>query len=241
MKTFDVYNNKNQAVRDAYEMLAANIHINNIQKNIKTIVLTSCNPEEGKTSLAIGLAVAMANSGWKVLLIDADMRKPMVAKRLNKGVQLGLSDYLSGRMALNEVISETNINNFYYLSSGTDLKNPISLISSNRFESLITKGHKEYDFVLFDTPALSSVVDGALLASKADATLFVVKMGFTKIPNLKRAKEKLENLNAKILGVVLNNVKKREYKKHFGSYDYFFNSERFLNNPKGQSNRKIKK
>lgn len=236
MKTFNVYNNDNQAVRDAYEMLAANIHINNSQKSLKTIVLTSCNPLEGKTSLAIGLSVAMANSGWKVLLVDADMRKPAAAKRLNKDTKLGLSDYLAKNIELHEVINDTNISRFNYLSCGRDTLNPVGLISSARFEELMEIAPQEYDFVLFDTPALTSVSDGALVASKASASLLVVKMGSTKLPNLKRVKEQLENLNASILGVVLNYVKKKDYKEHLGSYDYFFNSDRFLRKTEVQRN-----
>ena len=230
IKVFDIYDNNNQAVRDAYEMIAANIHISNIEKKVKTIVLTSCNPKEGKTSLAISLSVAMANSGWRVLLIDADMRKPTAAKRLNEGTEHGLADFLAGKAELCDVIRETNIILLNYLSCGSENPNLIGLICSARFEELMEKVRQEYDFVLFDTPALESVVDGALIASKADAYLLVVKSGFTKLPSLVRAKEQLDSLNASILGVVLNKVKKIDYKKHLSFYNYFFNSERFIKN-----------
>jgi capsular exopolysaccharide family len=194
--------------------------------------VTSHNPGEGKTSLAIGLSVAMANSGWRVLLIDADMRKPVAAKRLSEDTQPGLSDYLTGRIDLKDIIRETNITNFYFVSCGSDILNPIGLLSSARFEEIMQKLHEAYDFVLFDTPALASVVDGAMVASKVDASLLIVKMGSTKLPDLKRAKEQLQNFNSCILGVVLNKVKKRDYKLHYGSYDYFFKSERFFKNKK---------
>ncbi len=234
-KTFNVYKNENQAVQDAYAMLTANIHISNNQNMLKSFVLTSCNPEEGKTSLAINLSITMANSGWKVLLVDADMRKPTAAKRLNEGSLIGLSDYLAGDVEFIDAHCETNIPNFTYLSCGNDYPNPIGLLCSVRFEELMDKVRNEYDFVLFDTPALASVVDGAIVASKVDATLLIVKMGFTSLTNLKRIKEQLDNLNVNILGVVLNKVKKRDYKMYFQSYNYFFNSKRFLNNKKGKS------
>lgn len=234
-KTFNVYDNENQAVQDAYAMLTANIHIYNSQNTLKTFALTSCNPEEGKTSLAISLAITMAHSGLKVLLVDADMRKPTAAKRLNKGSVFGLSDYLTGDVELSDALCETNIRNLTYLASGKDHPNPIGLICSVRFEELRDKGRNEYDFVLFDTPALTSVMDGALVASKVDATVLIVKMGLTTLTSLKRVKEQLENLNATILGVVLNRVKKRDYKLYFGSYNYFFNSKRFFNKKKWKS------
>jgi len=235
-KTFNVYNNVNQAVQDAYAMLTANIYISNDQQPLKTLVMTSCNPEEGKTSLAISLAITMAQSDWKVLLIDADMRKPTAAKRLNEESKLGLSDYLSEKVEFDDVLSETNIPNFTYCSCGNDHRNPIGLLCSARFEELVEKVKNEYDIVLFDTPALTSVVDGAIVASKVDATLLVVKMGVTNLTSLKRVKEQLEKLNANILGVVLNKLKKRDYKTYFGSYNYFFNSKRFFKKKKKKLN-----
>ncbi|MDR3541179.1 MAG: CpsD/CapB family tyrosine-protein kinase [Desulfosporosinus sp.] len=230
MKTFDVYDNANQAVQEAYAMLTTNILINDSPEMYKTFALTSCNPEEGKTSLAISLAIMLAQSGGKVLLVDADMRKPTAAKRLNKGSVFGLSDYLAEKVDLNDVLSETNITNFTYCACGNDHRNPIGLLYSSRFEELVNKVENEYDIVLFDTPALSSVADGAIVASKVDATLLVVKMGLTTLTSLKRIKEQLEKLNVNILGVVLNKVKKHDYTRYFGSYNYFFNSKRFFNN-----------
>jgi capsular exopolysaccharide synthesis family protein len=236
-KTFNLYNNSNKAVINAYEMLTANIHICNSQKELRTFVFTSCNPKEGKTSLAISLAITMANSGWKVLLVDADLRKPSTAKRLNIGSIFGLSDYLKGDLGISDIVYKTNLANLYYIACGYNNTNPIELLCSVRFEELINEARREYDFVLFDTPALASVLDGALVASKVDAALLVVKMGLTTLTSLKRIKEHLENLNVKILGVILNNVKKRDYKLYFESYNYFFGSRRNLINKKTKMNK----
>ncbi len=229
---FNVYEHKNQAVREAYAMLTANIHISDSQNGLKTFALTSCNPKEGKTSLAISLSIAIAHAGWNVLLIDADMRKPIAAKRLNVGSELGLSDYLEGNVKLYEVLRKTNITNFTYCSCGNENLNPVRLLCSARFKELVGKVRNDYDMVLFDTPALCSVGDGAIIASKVDATLLAVKVGLTTLTSLERVKEQLEKLNVNVLGVVLNKVKKRDYKIHFRSYNYFFNSNRFLKNRK---------
>jgi len=227
-KKFNLYNNENQVVQDAYDILTANIHISNEQNRVKTLALTSCNPAEGKTSLAISLSITMANSGWKVLFVDSDMRKPPAAKRLNYGSIFGFSDYLTGDVELDDALSESNIKNLTYFSCGNSHPNPIGLLCSLRFEELKNEVQDKYDFVLFDTPALTSVIDGALIASKVDATILVVKMGLTTLDTLSRVKEQLENVNATILGVVLNKLKKRDYKLYLKSYNYFFNSERFL-------------
>ena len=227
-KIFNVYNSNNQAVQDAYAMLTANIHINNKYKTMKTFTILSVNPKEGKTSLEINLAVSMAQSGWKVLLVDADMRKPKAAKRLNDESMIGLSDYLTGEMRFESTLSQTNITNLTYLSCGSDHPNPIGLLCSARFEELMNIVKKEYDMVLFDTPALASVADGGLVAAKTDTTILVAKMGVTTVTALQRAKEHLESLNVSILGVVLNRVKKRDYKLYYGSYNYFFKPKRFF-------------
>lgn len=216
-----VYDNPNKVVQDAYDMLTAKIHINNSQKKIKTLAITSCRSGEGKTSLSISLAISIAHSGWKVLLIDSDMRKPTASKRLNKDTQLGLSDYLARKENLNKVISETNITNLSYLACGSDCLNPVELLCSFSFQEMIEHINKQYDFVLFDTPAMESVADATIIASKVDATLLVVETGVTSLKNIKRNKEQLESLNASILGVVLNKMKKTEYKRYFSSYNYF--------------------
>lgn len=228
IKTFNIYNHDNQAVQNAYEMLTANIYISNSENVMKTFVLTSCNPKEGKTSLAISLVIAIAHSGWKVLLVDADMRKPSAAKRLNQGTLIGLSDYLTDNMELEDALCATNIPNLTYLACGSDNTNQVGLLGSVRFDELMKKVRSDYDYVIFDTPALASVMDGALVASKADATIVVVNMGLTTFTSLKRVKEQFSISKVKVLGVVLNKVKKRDYKLYYEAYNYFFNSQRFL-------------
>lgn len=228
-KVFNIYNRENQTVQDAYAMLAASIHLKSSTKNIKSVVITSCKPGVGKTSMAISLSVTMTKSGWKVLLIDADMRKPTKAKRLNKDSTLGLTDYLAGDIELEEAVYNTNIHNLTYISCGEKHKNPIGLLCSARFDEMMDKLKREYDFIIFDTPALTSVADASLMAAKSDTTLLVVEMGVSNLLMLKRAKEQLEKVNAHILGVVLNKVKKRVYVSYYESYNYFFNPKKFLN------------
>jgi protein-tyrosine kinase len=231
-KTFNVYNEENKAVQDAYAMLTANIHLNGNQHKIKTLVLTSCKPRVGKTSIAISLAMTMAGSGWKVLLVDGDLRRPSAGKLLSGDSLLGLSDYLTGETELSEALCKTNINNLTFLHSGGNRQNPIGLLCSPRFEEMNVVTRSEYDFVIYDTPALSSVVDASLFASKADATLLVVELGQTSIDSLKPAKEQLEKVNANIMGVILNKVKKNDYKKFFGAFDYFMDGQKFIRNNK---------
>lgn len=237
-KTFHVYDQDNQAVQDAYAMLTANIHLNEREHRYKTLALTSCKPRVGKTTIAISLAIAMAGAGWKVLLVDGDMRKPPSDKRLGDESLLGLSDYLAGEAELRDTLCRTNIHNLTYLHGGESRQNPIGLLCSTRFEELSRVAKEEYHFVVFDTPALSSVVDASLIAARVDATLLVVEMGETSLDSLVPAKEQLEKVNANIMGIVLNKVKKYDYKKYFGSFDYFldnkFATRKGLNRPVGK-------
>ena len=244
-KTFNMSVYENQAVLNAYEMLTTNIYISRKQKMVKSIVLTSCNPQEGKTTIATSLAIILAHSGWQVLLVDANMRSFSAAKRLNNrsfaGLSdymrnmrnfsavkrlnnrsfAGLSDYLTKAVQLEEALSETNITNLTYLACGSDFSNPIGLLYSARFEELMKKVRSEYDFVIFDTPALASVNDGLLVASRADAAVLVVKMGRTRLTSIARRKEQLEQLDIKFLGILLNQVKKHDYEKYFEYYNYY--------------------
>lgn len=236
-KTFNVYNHENRAVQDAYAMLTANIHLSGNDKSNKSLAITSCKPKVGKTSIAITLAITMARSGWKVLLVDGDMRRPIEGKRLGgnslgEDSLVGLSEYLSGGYKLSDVLCQTNIENLSYLYSGENDKNPIGLLCSTRFEELNSKVKEEYDYIIFDTPSLSSVVDASLIAAKVDATLLVVELGETSINSLRPAKQQLEKVNANILGVVLNKVKKNDYKKFLGAFDYFMDARKFKNKSK---------
>jgi capsular exopolysaccharide synthesis family protein len=229
-KTFNLYKLDSQIVHDAYSLLTANIHFSN-QGEAKhhSFAITSCTPCSGKTTLTINLALTMAKLGWRVLLVDADMRKPATAKRLNDQAALGLSDYLSGEANLNDTLCSTNITNLNYLSCGNNNTNPIGLLCSSRFDEFAKTVNEQYDVILFDTPALASEVDGALVAAKTDATILIAVMGETSLATMKRAKDQLEKSNANILGVVLNRLKKKDYKRYFESYSYFYNTKQFFN------------
>lgn len=231
-KTFNVYNEENLAVQDAYAMLTANIHLSGSENPIKSLAIASCKPKVGKTSISISLAITMARLGWKVLLVDGDMRRPVTGKRLSGESLLGLSDYLLGDYELNNVLCQTNITNLTFLHSGNNEANPIGLLCSTKFEELNKITKEQFDYIIFDTPSLSTVVDASLIASKVDATLLVVEIGETSINSLRPAKQQLDKANANLLGVVLNKVKKNDYKKFFGAFDYFRDGEKFKNKNK---------
>jgi len=215
------YFNKSQAVKDAYSMLTNNIFLKIEQQNIRSLVVTGCTPKVGNTTLAFNLAVAMTDMLDRVLLVDADMRSAPKNKLLKDTSLCGMTEVLSGEAELGEVLCATCVDNLKYLPCGKNIYNPMSILCSNSFENFLWWLESQFDLVIIDTPSLSCVGDASIIASKADAALLVVELGRTKLLTLKHCKEQLEKVNASILGVVFNIVKRNDYKRYFESYNYF--------------------
>lgn len=226
-RNFNVYDEDNKAVQEAYALLTANLHFSNSASPMKTLAIASFGPNVGRTTVAINLAISMAKSGRQTLLLDTDMRKPRKVKRLSNNEIHGFSEVVEGKIEMTDVMHNTNITNLTYLSCGENIINPIEILCSSKFEKFISDMKEKFDFIILDTPTLSSVIDGALVASKVDATLIVAEMGVTKLTDLDRAKEQLKKANANIIGVVLNKVKKHDYQKYVQAYNYFFDTRRF--------------
>ena len=224
---FEIYDQHNSIVGEAFSFLRVNFNFSNVDKKYKSLALLSFNPSEGKTLISINLAISFAKSGVKTLLVDTDFRKPVGVKHLSGKAKKGMSNYLTENIPLNDVIMCSNIENLNYLPCGSKVMNPSALLSSEAFEQFIKKVSNEYDLVIFDTPALSSVIDGYIVASKADSSLLIVKDGEVRMPKLKRAKEQLKKAKANVLGVILNNVPTSEYRKSYEAYDYFIDNLKF--------------
>lgn len=232
---FNLYEEKNNVVQEAYALLTANIHFNS---NIKTVTITSCIPGAGKTTIGINLAMLMAKAGRNTLFVDADLRKPGKTKRITDENVYGISDVVDGAMKFDSVLVDTNIPKLYYISCGKYNHSPLETFCSSQFQEFVDLAKQRFDFVIFDTPALSSVIDAALLASKTDATLLIAEIGKTTLTSLKLTIDQMDKANANILGVVMNKAKKRDFRKYVEDYDYFSNSKKF--NRKHHSNKSKK-
>lgn len=224
---FEIYNQNNSVVEEAFSFLKTNFNFSNGDKQYKSLAILSSNPKEGKTTIAINLSINFANSGIKTLLVDADLRKPVGFKRLSREFKKGLSNYLTENIKLEDVIRASNIDNLYYMPCGSKVMNQAELLSSKAFEVFLREIAVEYELIIFDTPAIGSVTDGYIIASKADATILTIKAGEVKLPKLKWIKEQLEKAKANVIGVVLNNVEQSEYRKNFESYNYFSDDSKF--------------
>lgn len=225
-KTYDVQDKLNTPVEEAYRTLRTNIQFCGIDQKIKTVTLTSTNPGEGKTTTSINLAISMAKAGLRTLLVDADLRKPMVAKRLGCNNALGLTNFISGGSALDDVISNTNIPDLYFIACGPKPPNPAELLGSASFREFVNTVREMFDLVIFDTPPLGSVIDCALISVLTDGTIFVIQSKKIDFRNAQRVKEQLEKVNARVLGVVLNKVEKNDYKNYYNYYYNYYGSKK---------------
>jgi capsular exopolysaccharide synthesis family protein len=187
----------------------------------KRILITSAQPGEGKTVTAINLATAIAQSEYKVLLIDADLRKPRIYKALGLHNSKGLSTYLAGASDM-DIIQPGPVANLSVIPSGPVPPNPSELLSSNRLNFMIRALSEEYDILIFDTAPLLSVTDGLILSKVLDGTVIVARAWKTNYDDVKRAIKGLTDLNAHMLGVVINafDTKKNEYYYRYYNYSY---------------------
>lgn len=218
---FDLYKHQNPVVNDAYERLVTGIHLQKKKNNFNLFTITSCEPDVGTTTIAISLAISLATAGRKTLLVDTDMRKGANYKRLNQEIELGLSEHLAENASLEAILCETNFLNLKYISSGKKPDSPSDIFLSQKFDDFLDTVKAAYDYVIFDSPSLNAAVDGGIVASKTSAVLLVARQYKTKKSQVKAAKRELKNVGANLLGIVINHVDQKEYKRYLKSYDYF--------------------
>lgn len=190
---------------------------------IKSLLFCGTEPTVGTTSITINLALSLAQGKNKILLMDSDMRKLAEHKRLGETPLFGLSDYLSDKATLSEIINKTNINSLDFITCGLSAGQSAKLLSSNNLDKLISSLSQTYDFILIDTPSLGAVNDAAVLATLVDGIFLVVELGVTLKSNIRRSIQNLSGSYDKILGVLINKVDKPEYRVYMRNYDYFQN------------------
>lgn len=196
--------NPKSPISEVYRLLRAKIPFFSKDQDLKTVMVTSSQPGEGKTTTISNLAVTYAQEGKKVLLVDADMRKPSLHKMFSMINHRGLSTLLSGHSNIQDSIAETDISNLYLLPSGPVPSNPSELIDSPGMRELLTQLKEDYDVILVDTPAMLSVSDSTIVSPLCDGVIIVAAAGKVQKHNLRKAKEQLDHVNARLLGIVLN-------------------------------------
>jgi capsular exopolysaccharide synthesis family protein len=220
---------------EAYRILRTNLKI---AENKKVFLITSSGPQEGKTTVLVGLGITLAQMGMKTLLVDADLRRPSVHKKfginkepglseiLNKSIKWqevikGLPDLLMGDIGFDATLKNPGLDNLSIITAGSSSVNPSELLGSKTMESLIAELRTKFDILIFDSPPSLAITDASEIAPLLDGVIIVYEMGRTARAALLRAKTQLESIGAKVLGVALNHIKPETYVAA-GYYPYYY-------------------
>ena len=224
-----------------YRALRTNFNFLSVEKNIKSVTFTSTYPEEGKTSVTCNLAITMAQTGRKVLLIDGDFRRPVISRVFGieavpgftdvilgnyewRSVIRSVTDLMMGKMSVEDVTKTPGLDNLYILTSGTNAPNPAELIGSKSVNELMAVFRNEYDMVLVDAPPVLAATDATIWSGMTDGVILVYQVGRAARGALRRAKAQLDNVKAQVLGIVLNGLK-ADISPDFtyqDKYDYYY-------------------
>lgn len=207
---------------EAYKNLRTNIQF--CGQDIKVVLVTSTFPNDGKTTTAMRLAMSFAEMGKSTILLDCDLRKSELLSGFTSEQRVyGLTHFLTGMQTLDNCISETDVKNLHILFSGAFPPNPVELMSTKRFETLMNVLREHYDYVIVDAPPLGSVVDAAVLAQYCDGALYVMRQGKVKGKFAQKIVAQIKMTKCRVLGVVFSRMdaKKLEYGKGYYGKGYY--------------------
>lgn len=209
--------NPKSPISEQYRTIRTNIDFASVDQKIHSLLVTSSGPGEGKSMTAANLAVVYAQQGKKVLLIDADLRKPTVHYTFRLDNLRGLSNILVGENTFNDVVHSSDVDHLDVMTCGPIPPNPSELLASKKMEKLLEELKASYDLIIFDTPPVLAVTDAQVLANIVDGTLLVVRSKHTEIEGAQKAVEALKPAKAKLLGTVLNDRMKKQ-----SNYYYYY-------------------
>jgi capsular exopolysaccharide synthesis family protein len=216
-----VHEDAKSPIAEAYRTLRTNIQFSKTDGELKTIMFTSSGPGEGKSTTIANTAVALAQSGKQVILVDCDLRKPVQHKIFGKKNR-GLTNILVEEIEANHFIQETQVENLRLLTSGPIPPNPSELLGSAKMKELIDYLKNQADYVIIDAPPVIAVTDASVLASRVDGVTLVVNSGSVRPEMAQKAKDLLVKANGHLLGVILNRV---EIEEEHAYYYYYYGSE----------------
>jgi capsular exopolysaccharide synthesis family protein len=210
--------NPKSPISEAYRVLRTNIEFSSIDQEIRVLMVTSTQPGEGKTTTSANLAVAYAQAGKRVLVVDCDLRKPTLHLLFNVSNRTGFTNTIVQQLPVADAVKETSIENLSVLTSGPIPPNPSEMLGSERMNELLTELKANYDIIVIDTPPAVAVADAQVVATKVDGVVLVINSGQVKRELAMKVKASLDHVKARIIGVVLNNVDRKEE----GSYYYYY-------------------
>lgn len=206
---------------EQYRTIRTNINFSMPDQELRTLLVTSASPSEGKSTTASNIATVFSQEGKKVLLVDADMRKPTSHYTFKLRNSHGLSSVLTRQCEVEEAIQYAEIENLYVLPSGPIPPNPAELLASKNMNALTNRLLEDFDLLVFDTPPILSVADAQIVSNKTDAAVLVINTGKSEKESAIKAKELLDAAKANTIGVILNNYNIEN--SHY--YYYYYGSE----------------
>lgn len=207
------FTHPNLSISEQYRHIRTSIMYSSVDKVLKSIMITSPEPDDGKTTTACNLAVVLAQHGKQVVLVDADLRKPSIHIAFNSNNMNGLTSVLTKEISLTRAVLQTDIPNLEILTSGPIPPNPSELLDSNAMETVLEELKERFDYVIIDTPPVLAVTDAEIIGNKCDGIVLVVECGKTRKDRAMKAKGLLEKVKSQLLGVVVNGeeTQKNEY------------------------------
>lgn len=212
------YEQPKSSVSEQYRNIRTNIEFASVDKKIRSLIVTSANSSEGKTTTAANIAVVFAQQGKKVLLVDADLRKPTLHQMLQVENVFGLTSVLTRSKTLETCVKKTQIGSLDFLPCGPIPPNPAELLGASSMKELLSEAYGMYDFVIFDTSPILPVTDAQIMANQCDASVLVIRSGSTEKEAALKAKQALDSAKGKLLGIILND------KEQNGSDYYYYGS-----------------
>lgn len=209
---------------EAYRVLRANLRFSMVDSDIRTLLVTSSLPGEGKSTVSLNLAAAVAAEGRKVVLVEADLRRPTLEDKALIKSNMGLTEILVEQRDVDEALIPSNVKGLSLITSGQIPPNPSELLASNRMKQLLSELSKRFDLVVIDSPPLCPLADAAILSSIADATVLITSIGVSRRGALEHALALLENSRARVIGTVINRVSRgsgRYRRGYYYNYGYY--------------------
>jgi capsular exopolysaccharide synthesis family protein len=225
------YEDPKSPVSESYRSLRTNVAYASVEKKIKSLLISSSQPGEGKSTTTANLAIAFAQLRRKTLLIDADLRKPVQHNVFGHSRGPGLSEYLIGEVEdINSIIHATKVENLFIVTAGGLPPNPSELLGSNRMSELVNQLENEWDMVLLDSPPIVAVTDASMISGEIDAIALVVKAGSTERSAVDRALDTMRNVSAPLIGAILNGASQEslggKYAYYYSYYNYYYQSDK---------------
>jgi len=206
LKNLIALKNPKSRSAEAFRTLRTNIQFSSLDTELKSIVVTSSGPGEGKSTVMSNLAITMAESGKRVILIDCDFRKPSIHKKMGITNSVGLTNILVQNIKKEDCMVESSVKNLFILTSGPIPPNPAELLGTKKMKDFIEELKSEFDMVLIDAPPVLAVTDAQILSTIVDGVIFVASYGEAQKNALVDAKELINKVGGKVIGIVFNKV-----------------------------------